>query len=404
MPFPFPEALQEFKVETSALSAQYGYHSAAVVNAITKSGTNTLHGSAFEFLRDDSMNARDPFAAIGADGKRRSDGLNRNQFGGSLGGPVVRDQLFFFAAYQRTRVRRIPTSGFQFMPTAGDDGRRLHGIHVACSARAAGRSRLRAPFVNNQVSPTLFSPASVKVVSLLGVTPDNPCGQVFFDRVDNNDEHLFTDEGRLQLQRLALDLRPSAVSEVRLADRLRRNDRVLVQPVGVQEPRLLAGHRRHQAVRQQRRQRVSRHGEPRQLRQRLQPAVRLRRHRRQGDAGHAGLHAAECDRRLQHRSARRAADADADLDLSVRRRLQHRPRRAPVRNRRGTTSTTSTTRRRCWRPAATRPSPARSPVWDSLISCSAARPRFPPARRPACTCRTITSASTRRTAGASRRT
>ena len=64
------------------------------------------------------MNAQDPFAAIGADGKRRSDGLNRNQFGGSFGGPVVRDQLFFFAAYQRTRVRRIPTSSFQFMPTA----------------------------------------------------------------------------------------------------------------------------------------------------------------------------------------------------------------------------------------------------------------------------------------------
>ena len=68
MPFPFPEALQEFKVETSALTAQYGYHSAAVVNAVTRSGTNTIHGSGFEFLRDDSMNARDPFAAIGPDG------------------------------------------------------------------------------------------------------------------------------------------------------------------------------------------------------------------------------------------------------------------------------------------------------------------------------------------------
>ena len=74
MPFPFPEALQEFKVETSALTAQYGYHSAAVVNAVTRSGTNMVHGSGFEFVRDDSMNARDPFAAIGPDGKRRSDG------------------------------------------------------------------------------------------------------------------------------------------------------------------------------------------------------------------------------------------------------------------------------------------------------------------------------------------
>src|SRR3954463_13107008 len=118
MPFPFPEALQEFKVETSALPAQYGYHSAAVVNAVTKSGTNVVHGSAFEFLRDDGLNARDPFAAIGPDGKRRSDGLNRNQYGGSLGGPILRNRLFYFAAYQHTRVRRVPTSSFQFMPTA----------------------------------------------------------------------------------------------------------------------------------------------------------------------------------------------------------------------------------------------------------------------------------------------
>lgn len=128
MPFPFPEALQEFKVETSALTAQYGYHSAAVVNAVTRSGTNTIHGSAFEFLRDDSMNARDPFAPIGPDGQRRSDGLNRNQFGGSLRGPVVRDRLFYFGAYQRTRVRRIPTSSFPLIGAGGGKVERPRGV------------------------------------------------------------------------------------------------------------------------------------------------------------------------------------------------------------------------------------------------------------------------------------
>jgi hypothetical protein len=191
MPFPFPEALQEFKVETSALAAQYGYHSAAVVNAVTRSGTNAIHGSGFEFLRDDSMNARDPFAPLGADGKPRSDGLNRNQFGGSIGGPVMRDQLFYFAAYQRTRVRRIPTSSFQFMPTAA----MLSGDFTAFAGPDCQGGRqvaLRTPFVNNRVDPSSFSPASLKLVSLLGTAPDNPCGQVFFDRVDNNDEDLFT--------------------------------------------------------------------------------------------------------------------------------------------------------------------------------------------------------------------
>ena len=117
MPLPFPEALQEFKVETSALPAQYGHHSAAAVNAVTKSGTNSSAGTLFEFYRDDALNATDPFAPIGPDGKRRKDGLNRNQFGGAIGGPILRDQLFYFAAYQRTRIRRVPASSFQFVPT-----------------------------------------------------------------------------------------------------------------------------------------------------------------------------------------------------------------------------------------------------------------------------------------------
>src|SRR5262245_39612151 len=93
MPLPFPDALQEFKVETSALPAQYGQHSSAAVNAVTKSGTNVVHGGAFEFFRDSSLNAKNAFAAIGPDGNRRSDGLRRNQFGGTLGGPVVQGKV-----------------------------------------------------------------------------------------------------------------------------------------------------------------------------------------------------------------------------------------------------------------------------------------------------------------------
>jgi hypothetical protein len=190
MPLPFPEALQEFKVETSALPAQYGYHSAAAVTAVTKSGTNTVTGTLFEFYRGDSLNATDPFAAIGADGKRRGDGLNRNQFGGAIGGPIIRDRLFYFAAYQRTRIRQVPTSAFQFVPTPA----MLAGDFTAIASAACntgGAIKLKAPFVNNMVSPALFSPASVKLASLLP-TPDNPCGQVFFDRINNSDEHMFT--------------------------------------------------------------------------------------------------------------------------------------------------------------------------------------------------------------------
>ena len=62
MPLPFPDALQEFKVETSALSAQYGMYSGASVNSVTKSGTNQFHGDLFEFVRNDLFNARNYFA------------------------------------------------------------------------------------------------------------------------------------------------------------------------------------------------------------------------------------------------------------------------------------------------------------------------------------------------------
>jgi hypothetical protein len=74
LPLPFPDALQEFSVATSGLSAQNGMHSGASVNAVTKSGTNVIHGNGFEFLRDHRFNATSPFAARGANGKPLDDG------------------------------------------------------------------------------------------------------------------------------------------------------------------------------------------------------------------------------------------------------------------------------------------------------------------------------------------
>jgi len=91
LPFPFPDVLQEFKVETSAVPAQYGQHSAGAVNAVTKSGSNQFHGDAFEFVRNKVFNARNAFALT-------RDGLKRNQFGGTMGGPIVKNKLFFFEA------------------------------------------------------------------------------------------------------------------------------------------------------------------------------------------------------------------------------------------------------------------------------------------------------------------
>src|SRR4029434_5240734 len=140
--------MQEFKVETSALPAQYGHHSAAAVNAVTKSGTNVVHGGVFEFLRDDSLNAKNAFAAIGPDGQRRSDGLHRDQFGGTIGGPVVLGELFYFAGSQGTRINVTPTDAFAFVPTAA----MLAGNFAAVASpacHAGGTMALTVPLVEH---------------------------------------------------------------------------------------------------------------------------------------------------------------------------------------------------------------------------------------------------------------
>lgn len=186
-PFPFPEALQEFKVETSALMAQYGRHSAGAVNAITKSGTNTFSGTVFEFYRDARLNSTDPFAAIGADGKPTNDGLRRHQSGGTLGGPITANKLFFFGGYQGTFLRQTPTSNFEFVPTAAMlAGDFTTVTSTACRATAL---TLRAPFVGNKVDPALFSRASLQVQKLL-TQPVDQCGKAFYTQATKQDEHM----------------------------------------------------------------------------------------------------------------------------------------------------------------------------------------------------------------------
>src|SRR4051794_21718652 len=103
MSVPFPDALQEFKVETSASGAQHGQKSAGAVTLVTKSGTNDLHGNLFEFVRNGMFNARNSFAP-------RRDTIKRNQFGGTAGGPLVKNKLFVFAGYQGTTIRQDPAS------------------------------------------------------------------------------------------------------------------------------------------------------------------------------------------------------------------------------------------------------------------------------------------------------
>ena len=101
-PMPNPDALQEFSVQTNSFSAQYGRNAGAIVNAVTRSGTNSFRGLAFGYLRDSSMNANN-FFTPGVD-----DGLNRKQFGGTFGGPIVKNRTFFFGSYQGTLQEQRP--------------------------------------------------------------------------------------------------------------------------------------------------------------------------------------------------------------------------------------------------------------------------------------------------------
>ena len=186
LPLPFPDALQEFSVATSGLSAQNGVHSGASVNAVTKSGTNRLSGNAFEFLRDHRFNATNPFSAVGPDGQRQDDGLRRNQFGGTVGGPVVQNKMFFFGAYQGTRTRQIPADLKAWVPTAA----MLAGDFTAFTSPACNGGRqiaLRAPFVNNRLSPAQFSPAALKIAQKLPSTTD-PCGAITYSAPADDDE------------------------------------------------------------------------------------------------------------------------------------------------------------------------------------------------------------------------
>jgi hypothetical protein len=168
MPLPFPDALQEFKISTSTQNASSGGHSGAAVSAVMKSGTNGFHGDLFEFVRNYGVNARDFFAT-------KQDGLKRNQFGGTLGGPIEKDKLFFFLGYQGTLIRQTPISNVTFVPTP----QMLAGDFTMFASPACQNGRtiaLRAPFVNNQINPASLSPAAVKIAAKLPKALD-ACGR-----------------------------------------------------------------------------------------------------------------------------------------------------------------------------------------------------------------------------------
>src|SRR6516165_2552510 len=107
---PTLDSIEEFRLLTNSFNAEYGRFSGAIVNVVTKSGTNQIHGSAYEFLRNEKFDARSYF-----DPERGV--FKRNQFGGTLGLPVVKDKVFLFGDYQGTREVRGVSSGIINVPS-----------------------------------------------------------------------------------------------------------------------------------------------------------------------------------------------------------------------------------------------------------------------------------------------
>src|SRR3954469_101977 len=180
LPTPFPDALQEFKVETSALPARYGYHAASAVNLVTKSGSNEVTVDAFEFLRNYRFIERNYFAA-------EKDNLSRNQFGGTLGAPIVKNRLFLFGGYQGRIEKSNPPTVISYAPTAA----MLAGDFTAFASAACngGTARnLTGGFVNNRIDPSRLSPVSLNALKHIPVSTD-PCGKVQYGIPNNSTEH-----------------------------------------------------------------------------------------------------------------------------------------------------------------------------------------------------------------------
>ncbi len=160
-----PDAIQEVKVLTSNFGADYGRNGGSVFQVVTRAGTNQLHGSLWEFLRNDNLNARHYFAT-------EKPNLIQNQFGAAVGGPVKHDKLFFFASYEGLRIRPESLSTSAFPLTAAE---RAGDFSATGQLKDPGTGQ---PFANNQIPVSRFDTVSSNILSRnLFPLPNRPDGQ-----------------------------------------------------------------------------------------------------------------------------------------------------------------------------------------------------------------------------------
>ena len=182
LPFPSPDALEELNVQTGNMSATYGNATGGVVNAVSKSGTDQIHGDIFEFFRNYAMDAKNYFATS-------PNPLKQNQFGGVVGGPIVKDKLFYFGSYQGTRQNTATFGQLAFVPTAaersGDFSDLLPGTQLINPTTGN-------PYANNQVPVASLDPTALYLLQHIPL-PNGPGRQLTYNgapTIQNTDEYL----------------------------------------------------------------------------------------------------------------------------------------------------------------------------------------------------------------------
>jgi hypothetical protein len=181
---PPPDQVQEFRAITAGFSAEYGRVPGSIINAVTKSGTNDLHGNLYEFFRNDALNSRRFFDA-------RVPKLKQNQFGGTIGGPVVKNKLFFFFGYQGLRVRPEAAATSAFLPSAQEK----QGIFTTPIKNPA----TGLPFSNNTIPKELIDKVSANIQSMYIPTATVPGQPQFIALPAPENNNIYTGKGDYQI-------------------------------------------------------------------------------------------------------------------------------------------------------------------------------------------------------------
>jgi len=180
---PILDTLAEFQVQTGQQTAEYGHAGGAQINVVTKSGTNRVHGSLFEYLRNDAFNANDFFDNL--NGQPRPV-LKRSQFGGTVGGPIVKDRIFFFFGYQGQRQSALlnGTEVTTYTPAelTGDFSQAVDGGPDPNVAAFLASHPYFVPAGGNPanaiIDPTKIDPVAQAFITA-GLIPTSPNGQLF---------------------------------------------------------------------------------------------------------------------------------------------------------------------------------------------------------------------------------